>query len=378
MAITAEVERLRSNGEVVVDLSTGEPDFTTPDHVKIAAKMAIDANFTKYTTSRGIPELRDAVCVRYREDYGINVQSNEVLITAGGKQALFNAALALFDSGDEVITHAPYWPTLPEQVRLAGAKPVIVSTSTDKDFMVDGAEIISAITPRTRAIIINSPGNPTGATISESAATLIAKTAAAHGIWILADLCYEQIIYDDIPHNLPEILLSYNSERTVLVGSASKSYAMTGWRCGWSIAPSRVTSAMNAIQSQATSHVTSIVQKAALEAISGPQNTVNMMRDEYRVRRDRMHEWLTTHPSIQFTRPAGAFYMFPNIKALLSASGVSSSIAFTQRLLDEERVAVTPGEVFGAPGHIRICYATSLGLLRKGADRILRFANALE
>ena len=377
MAVAAEAERLRRAGEDVVDLSAGEPDFPTPEHVKAAARSALDANFTRYTTSRGIPELREAIGARYGELYGIRVAPDEVLVTAGGKQALFNAALALFDSGDEVITHAPYWPTIPEQVKLAGAAPVIVPTRAGEGFAVDGRAIVAAITPRTKAIILTSPGNPTGALIDESAVAVMAEAAAERGIWILADLCYERLIYDDVPHNLPAVLFARNRARTVLAGSASKTYAMTGWRCGWTIASADLTEAMNTIQGQATSHVTSITQKAALAAIGGPQEVVDAMRAEYRARRDRIHEWLTGHPGVRCVKPAGAFYLFPEITALLSARMVASSADFARALLERERVVVTPGEAFGAPGYIRISYATSIERLREGATRILRFADSL-
>ena len=378
MAVAAEAERLRRAGEDVVDLSAGEPDFPTPAHVKAAARAALDADFTRYTTSRGIPELREAIGAQYEARYGIRVAPDEVLVTAGGKQALFNAALALFDPGDEVITHAPYWPTIPEQVKLAGATAVIVPTRADDGFAVDGRAIVAAITPRTKAIILNSPGNPTGALIDESAVTVIAEAAAERGIWILADLCYERLIYDDVPHNLPAVLLAGNRARTVLAGSASKTYAMTGWRCGWTIAPAGLTSAMNTLQGQATSHVTSITQKAVLAAIGGPQEAVEAMRGEYHARRDRIHEWLTEHPGMRCVKPAGAFYLFPEIAALLAAGTVATSADFARALLELERVVVTPGEAFGAPGCIRISYATSLERLREGATRIVRFADSLK
>jgi aspartate aminotransferase len=298
-------------------------------------------------------------------------------MTVGGKQALFNTALALFDPGDQVITHAPYWPTIPEQVRLVGAEPVIVPTRSDDGFRVHADAIIGAITPKTKAIILNSPCNPTGALIEEGAVAAIADAAARAGIWVIVDLCYEQLIYEQVPHNLPKVLFDRHRDRTVLAGSASKSYAMTGWRCGWTIAPKELTSQFNTIQGQSTSNITSITQKAVLAAIAGPQDAVTAMLDEYRVRRDSIHAWLTANPAIRCVKPSGAFYLFPDISGLLSPEGVASSADFAQQLLEQEHVVVTAGEAFEAPGYLRISYATSIEQLREGAASILRFAEKI-
>ena len=378
LKVAAEAERLRRAGVDVVDFSAGEPDFPTPEHVKDAGKAAIDANFTRYTVVAGIPELREAICARYASDYGIEVVPGEVLVTAGGKQALFNSALALFDPGDEVITHAPYWPTIPEQVKLVGAKPVIVPTRSADGFAVHADAMVAAITSRTKAIIVNSPCNPTGALVDEDAVAAIAEAAAKRGIWVMIDLCYEQLIYEKVPHNLPKVLFDRHRDRTILAGSASKAYAMTGWRCGWTIAPKELTSAFNMIQGQTTSNVASITQKAALAAVSGPQDAVTAMLNEYRGRRDKIHEWLTAHPGIQCVKPKGAFYLFPDVSGLLSPGGLKTSTEFAQALLEKEHVVVTPGEAFDAPGYLRISYATSMEQLREGATRILRFAESLQ
>jgi aspartate aminotransferase len=378
LKVAAEAERLRRAGFNVVDFSAGEPDFPTPEHVKAAGKAAIDANFTRYTAAAGIPELREAIGARYKRDYGVDVTPAEVLITAGGKQALFNSALALFDQGDEVITHAPYWPTIPEQVKLVGAVPVIVPTRSSDGFAVHAEAMISAITPKTKAIIINSPCNPTGALVDESTVSAIADAAAKRGIWVIVDLCYEQLIYEQVPHNLPKVLFDRHRDRTILAGSASKSYAMTGWRCGWTVAPKELTSAFNVIQGQTTSNITSITQRAALAAISGSQDAVTSMLTEYRTRRDAIHGWLTAHPGIQCVKPSGAFYLFPDISSLLSPDGIRTSADFAQGLLEKEYVVVTPGEGFDAPGYLRISYATSMEQLREGATRMLRFIESFQ
>lgn len=377
LAVAAEADRLRRAGVDVVDLGAGEPDFDTPAHVKAAGIAAIEANFTRYTPAAGILELREAVSARYRADYGVEIPPKDVLITAGGKQSLFNAALALFNPGDEVITHAPCWPTIPEQIKLAGATPMMVRTHADDGFQVHAEAIIAAIRPRTKAIVLNSPANPTGALISEAATRTIADAAAVHGIWVLIDLCYERLIYEQVPHNLVKILLDRYRDRTILCGSASKAYAMTGWRCGWTVAPAEVISACNTIQGHSTSNIASITQKAAVAALMGPQGDVQRMLDEYRQRRDAVHAWLTESPAIRCLKPSGAFYLFPDIGDVLSPGGIRTSAQFAQALLEQERVAVTPGEAFDAPGHIRISYATSVEQLREGATRILKFAESV-
>jgi aspartate aminotransferase len=377
MKVAAEAEKLRRAGHNVVDFSVGEPDFPTPDHIKAAAKDALDKNFTRYTAVAGIPELREAICARYKADYGVSITPAEVLATFGGKQALYNAALALMNPGDEVITHAPYWPTIPEQVKLVEATPVIVQTNWQDSFAVHAEKIVAAITPKTKAIILNSPSNPTGALIDESAVAAIADAAAKRGIWIIVDLCYEHLIYEDVPHNLPKVLFDRHRERTVLACSASKAYAMTGWRTGWTIAPASVTKVFNTIQGQTTSNITSIAQYALVAALSGSQAPVAAMRDEFRRRRDSIHSWLTANPGIQCAKPKGAFYLFPNISGVLTEA-VPSSLAFAEQLLEKEHVVVTPGEAFEAPGYLRISYATSMERLREGADRMLRFAESLQ
>ncbi len=378
LKVAAEADRLRRLGIDVIDFGAGEPDFPTPEHVKAAAHAAIDANFTKYTPSAGIAELREAICERYRVVYGVNYRPNEVICAAGGKQALFNTAMALFDPGDEVITHAPYWPTIPEQIKMMGATPVIVHTHSEDGFALHPDAFVAAITPRTKAIIINSPSNPTGALITEPNLAVIADAAAKAGIWVIVDLCYEALIYDPVPHNLPRVLDERMRDRTILCGSASKAYAMTGWRCGWTIGPEKFIAACNAIQGHATSNVNSITQKAVVVALTSPQDSVVAMLNEYRQRRDAVHSWLTAHPRIRCVKPAGAFYLFPDISDALSPQGLRTSADFAQALLDEVRVAVTPGEGFDAPGYFRLSYAASMEQLREGCNRILGFVERLE
>jgi len=374
MKVTATVDRLRRSGVEIIDFGAGEPDFPTPDLVKAAARAALDADFTKYTPPSGIAELKRAVCDRYRADYGVEYHEPEAIITAGGKQALYNTALSLFGPGDEVITHAPYWPTLTEQIKLADATPVLVRTHAEDGFAIRAQAILDAVTSRTRGIIVNSPCNPTGALIAESELEAIADAAVRRGIWIVVDLCYEKLIYESVAHNLPGVLARKCRELTVLCGSASKAYAMTGWRCGWALGPAPVVAAAGAMQSHSTSNVTSITQKAVVEALTGSQQPVKTMLDEYRRRRDQLHAWLMADPRLRCLKPAGAFYMFIDVGDLLSLDGFRTSIDFAEALLAEARVAVTPGEAFDAPGFIRISYATSLDHLREGSARLLEFA----
>lgn len=376
MKVTAMVDRLRREGVDVIDFGAGEPDFPTPEPVKRAAHRAIDANFTRYTPNAGIADLRRALVDRYRRDYGVAYAEDEVIVSAGGKQALYNAALALFGPGDEVITHAPYWPTLTEQIKLADAIPVLTRTYAEDAFAIRASAILDAVTPRTRGIIVNSPCNPTGALISEQDFEILAEAAAERGIWLILDLCYDKLIYDATPHNLPRIIAAKCRDVGVMCGTASKAYSMTGWRCGWSLGPAPFIAACGAIQSHATSNVNSIAQKAVVEALTGSQQPVTDMLDEYRVRRDSLHAWLTADPRLRCHKPSGAFYLFVDVSDVLSPDGLRTTTEFAEALLQEGRVAVTQGEAFDAPGFLRISYANSLENLREGSRRLLEFVKA--
>ena len=374
---TVEAERLRRAGVDVVDLGAGEPDFPTPSHVTAAAHEALDRNFTKYTANAGIMELREAVAARYQTDYGVSYRSDEVIITAGGKQALYHAALVLFGPGDEVITHAPGWPTLIEQVKLAGATPVTVRTRAEDGFALKAEAFLEAVTPRTRGMIINSPGNPTGALLSEVDARALAAAAAQRGIWLVVDLCYERLIYGGVPHNLPRVMGDIMRDRLVIAGSTSKAYAMTGWRCGWMIGPKAVVQGANALQSHSTSNVNSITQRAAIAALTGPQQCVDDMLAEYHRRRDQVLAWLAEEPRLRCAVPQGAFYLFPDVSDFLSPDRTRTSVEFSDALLEQEHVVTTAGEAFDAPGYLRLSYANSLERLREGTTRLIRFARTL-
>ena len=378
MKVAAEAIRLKAQGVDVIDFGAGEPDFQTPDHINAAAHAAIDAHFTKYTTNSGIEELKRAIVARYREDYGVDHTTSQVIVTAGGKQALYNAAMVAFGPGDEVVTHSPGWPTLTEQIKLADATPVLARTHAEEGFAIRAEPFVRAFTARTKGVIINSPGNPTGALMSEEELAILAREAKRRDIWVLVDLCYEKLIYDPTPHNLPGVLMKEHPDKTVLCGSASKVYAMTGWRCGWAVGPTALIAACNALQSHATSNVCSITQKAVVAALTGPQQCVDEMLAEYRRRRDQLCEWLSQEPRFKFVKPAGAFYLFVDVSEFLSPDGIRTSAQLAQALLDDARVAVTPGEAFDAPGFMRISYATSIGELERGTKRIIDYLRSLE
>ena len=373
MKVAAEADRLKRAGHKIVDFGAGEPDFQTPQNVKDAAKAAIDANFSRYTNAMGIPEFREAICADYKRSYGIETTMAEVVLTNGGKQALFNTALALFNPGDEVITHAPYWPTIPEQIKIAQATPVIVQTKPDDGFTVHPEKIIAAITPKTKAIIINSPCNPTGSLTDVTAMTPIVEAAAKRGIWIIVDLCYEHLIYDTVAHNLPKLLFDRHRDRTVIAGSLSKTYAMTGWRAGYALGPKAVIAAMSKLQSQSTSNTASMVQRASIAAVSGSQECVAEMRADYIKLRDRILDGFKTIPGLTCTVPQGAFYVYPNISKFIGKGGVKSATDLAAKLLSEAHVVVVPGEAFGTAEHIRLSYAVSHDVVDEGVKRMREY-----
>ena len=378
LKVAAEADRLRRAGIDVVDFGAGEPDFPTPKNVTDAAHRAIDAGFTKYTPAAGAADAKEAVCFRAREDYGVGYAPAEVIVTAGAKQALYNAAVVLFADGDEVITHSPFWPTIVDQVLLCDATPVLARGRRERGFVVEADEILDHVTPKTKAIILNTPCNPSGAVMREDTMAAIADHCAKTGVWIIVDLTYDKLIYEAVPHNMVKVLCDRHRERTVVCSSASKAYAMTGWRAGWAMGPKAFITACNTVQGHATSNVSSITQKALVEALTGPQDAVTTMLDEYRGRRDETLGWLAEDPRIECQKPGGAFYLFPYLAELLAPCGVKTSAEFADLLLAEARVAVTAGEGFDAPGFARISYATSRDRLREGVTRLQEFVHARE
>jgi aspartate aminotransferase len=375
MAVVAEAEKLRQSGVDVVDLSVGEPHFSTPQHIKDAAIAAINSNFTRYTAVGGTVELKDAIVYRHAQDFGSAYKREEAMASVGGKHVLFNAMQVLVDHGDEVILPVPYWVSFKDIIRYAGGNCVPLESDEDEGFRVTAKMIERLVTPRTKLIILNSPSNPTGAVMSPEDLTEVARFAAERGIWVISDETYVYLNYSGREFSLGS--LQEQRDRIIVVGSLSKTYAMTGWRMGFALAPAAVIGAMQKLQSQSTSNPTSIVQKAAVTALNGPQDCVFEMRKEYIQLRDYMLNGLRAIDRIKCAKPDGAFYVYPNISAFLGRGGVLSPADFSKKLLHEAHVATVPGEGFGTNEHIRISYATSQKELDRGLERLRKFLGIL-
>jgi aspartate aminotransferase len=375
MKVSAEADRLRREGVDVVDFGAGEPDFPTPDNIKAAAVRALDANFTKYTAAGGTLELKKAICERHRTDYGTNYAPNECVITVGGKHAIFGLTQALLNPGDEVVIPVPYWVTYKDVVNYAGGRCVFVPSDEASGFTFTAADLEPHITDRTKLLIINSPSNPSGGVLSRSAFEQIYQLAADRGVWLMTDECYCRFLYEASDEPFSIAAMPGAKERVLVAGSLSKTYSMTGWRIGFALGPSPVISAIAKLQSHSTSNPTSIAQKAAVEAVTGPQDSVTIMLAEYRRRRDFVIERLRAIPGVRIAMPKGAFYAYPNISVAFN-KGIGSALEFSERLLAEAHVAVVPGEAFGTDEHVRISYATSMEELRRGLDRIDAFVRA--
>lgn len=373
MKVAAEADRLRREKVDVVDFSAGEPDFPTPDNIKRAAIRALDENFTKYTAVSGTVELKQAICDHHKRLYGTAYSLKECIANMGGKHAIFNLTQALLDPGDEVIIPVPYWVTYKDVVNYAGGTCVFVDTHEDEGFKLRASDVERAITPKTKMIILNSPSNPSGAVFDRVEMERIFRIAKDKGIWILDDECYERFLYSSEPFSLAS--LPDAKETVVVAGSLSKTYAMTGWRMGFVLAPAAVVAGINKLQSHATSNPTSITQKAAIEALNGPQDSVAAMLAEYRRRRDYVIDRLRKMPGVKTQMPQGAFYAYPNVSAAFTG-GITNAFQFAEKLLAEEHVALVPGEAFGTTEHIRMSYATSMKELERGLDRLQRFIAA--
>ncbi len=369
--VSAEAERLRRAGMDVVDFGVGEPDFPTPDNIKKAAVAALDANFTRYTAMAGVQELRSAVCERHAKDFGTQYAVAECVVSVGGKHAIFNMTQALVNAGDEVIIPIPYWVTYKDVVNYAGGKCVFVETSEEDGFSLSAREVEKAMTPKTRLLIINSPCNPSGALVAREEFEKIAHLAKKHGVWLMTDECYCRFLYDSEPWSAAS--MEGMKDTVIVAGSLSKTYAMTGWRIGFTLAPASLCNSIIKLQSHSTSNPTSIAQKAAIEALNGPQDSVDAMLAEYRKRRDYVVSRLRAMPGVLCAEPRGAFYAYPNISAALGRDGLKTPMEFAERLLEREHVAVVPGEAFGTSAHVRISYAASIEQLKKGLDRIEKF-----
>ncbi|MGD0892692.1 MAG: pyridoxal phosphate-dependent aminotransferase [Terracidiphilus sp.] len=371
MAVAAEAAKLRAQGINLVDFGAGEPHFPTPRHIKDAAIAAIDANFTRYTVVPGIPDVRKAIVERHATDFGSDYSIDEAIFTTGEKHALFNAVQILVDHGDEVILPVPYWVSFKDIIQYAGGKVVFLETSEAENFRITADAIEKAITPKTKAIILNSPSNPAGSVVSAEDLERIVHLAHDRGIFLLLDECYVYLNYEGKPVSAGSF--TWAKEHMVVLGSLSKTYAMTGWRAGFALAPKAIVANLSKLQSQQTSNATSIVQKAAIAALSGSQECVCDFRAEFIQLRDYMLAKLAEIPGVTCTKPEGAFYVYPNIGAFLGKGGIRTATELATRLLHEAHVVTVPGEAFGTSEHIRLSYPVTKANIDEGTRRMGEF-----
>ncbi len=374
LAINAKAKSMQAQGIQVISFGAGEPDFDTPENIKQAAKKALDEGFTKYTPVGGIDELKDAIIKKFQRDSGLSYKRSEILVSCGGKHSFYNLAQAIFDQGDEVIIPAPYWVSYPPMVALAGGTPVIVETKERNEFKITPENLKMAITSKTKALIINSPSNPTGSAYTKTELERIAEIAIPKNFFVVSDEIYEKIVYDGFQFISIASLGEEMKKKTIIVHGMAKTYAMTGWRIGYTAGSEEVISAMNNIQSQSTSNPTSIAQKASVEALAGPQAEVGKMVSAFAQRRDYIVDRLNKMPGVSCYKPAGAFYVFPNFSSYYGKSHQGKKIENSTHLadffLDVARVAVVPGVEFGADPFERLSYATSLEDIKEGMNRI--------
>jgi len=382
LAITAKANALKAEGRDVIGFGAGEPDFDTPANIKQAAIKAIEAGFTKYTPVGGTDELKDAIINKLKTDNSLIYKRSQIVVSCGAKHSLYNLAQALFEQGDEVIIPAPYWVSYPDIVVLAGGTPVILNTLEKDGFKINPQQLKAAITPNTRALIINGPSNPTGAAYSSEELKALAAVLLDENILIITDDIYEKILYTKYPFANIASVENKLKDRTIVVNGVSKAYAMTGWRIGYAAGPEEIIAAVNKIQSQNTSNPTSISQKASVEALNGDQSVVAMMVGEFQKRRDVIVAALNDIPNVKCLLPEGAFYVFPNVSGVYGRSykgkKITGSTELIDYLLDEANVATVPGVAFGSDDHIRLSYATSLKNIEEGVKRIKNAIAKLE
>jgi aspartate aminotransferase len=371
MAVAAEAAKLRGQGVNLVDFGAGEPHFPTPRHIKDAAIAAIEANFTRYTVVPGIPDVRKAIVERHACDFGSDYALDEAIFTAGGKLALFNTLQILVDHGDEVILPVPYWVSFKDIIQYAGGTVVFLETEESESFRITAAAIEAAITPRTKAIILNSPSNPAGSVVSAEDLERIVHLAHERGIYLLLDECYVYLNYEGKPVSGGSF--TWAKEHIVVLGSLSKTYSMTGWRAGYALGPKSIVANLSKLQSQSTSNATSFVQKGAIAALTASQECVNEFRAEFIDLRDYMLAKLAEIPEVTCTKPGGAFYVYPNISAYIGRGGIRSATELATRLLHQGHVVTVPGEAFGTPHHIRISYPVTKQTIDEGVRRMKEF-----
>ena len=372
LAIDSKAKALRAEGVDVYSFGAGEPDFDTPEHIKAAAIEALNAGFTKYTPSSGMPELRAAISEKFKRDNGLDYKPSEIIVSNGAKHRCFNAILAVCGEGDEVIIPAPYWLSYPDMVRLAGAEPIIVQTTQENDWKMTPQQFEEAMSPRTKMVIINSPGNPTGSVYTKEELRSLVEVAADEEITILSDEIYESLTYDGAEHVSVASLTPEAKDLTITINGFSKAYAMTGWRLGYLGAPEKIAKAIDSMQSHSTSGPCSFAQKGGLAALTGSQQCVADMREEFNIRREYMFERLSAIHNVTAVKPKGAFYMLANVSKL----GMTST-NFADRLLSKANVAVVPGIAFGDDRVVRLSYATGLDVIKPGLDRFEEFCKTL-
>ena len=371
LAVTAKAAELRAAGRDIISLGAGEPDFDTPSHIGEAGIQAIRDGFTRYTAVEGIVELRQAIVDKLSNEQGLEFGLDQVIVSTGGKQSIYNLCQALLNPGDEAIISAPYWVSYPDMVRLAGGEPVIVSAGQDQGFKMTPRQLEAAITDKTRLVMLNSPSNPTGVAYTREDWEGLAEVLRNHPeIVIATDDMYEKILWAEEPFSSIVMAAPDLLSRTVVLNGVSKAYAMTGWRIGYAAGPAKLIKAMKVIQSQSTSGPCSVAQKAALEAIAGDQSEIESMVAAFRERHDYVVDALNELPGVSCLPGQGAFYSFPDVTDAMRALGVDDDVAFSEYLLEQAGVAVVPGSAFGAPGHVRLSYATSLDALREAIGRI--------
>jgi aspartate aminotransferase len=381
LSLNAKAKALAAKGEDVVSFAAGEPDFDTPAHIKEAAKAALDAGFTKYTATGGIPELKSAISSKLKKENRLEYSPEQILVSCGAKHSLYNLFQALLSPGEEVVIFSPYWVSYPDMVRLADGEPVIVETSPSDGYAPNPAELRKALTSKTRAVVINSPSNPTGAVLSHKALLSVAEVLSGHDCLIVTDDIYEKLLYTQQPfENLANVAPDLAS-RVVTVNGFSKAFSMTGWRLGYTAGPKELIGAMQMIQDQSTSNATSIAQKAGVAALTGPMEPVEKMRVEFQARRDLIVEGLNKIPGIRCRPPEGAFYVFPNVEELIGkrykGQPVNGSVHLSELLLEDFKLAAVPGEPFGAEGYLRFSFATARTTIEKGLQRLREFVSQL-
>ncbi|HXI03618.1 MAG TPA: pyridoxal phosphate-dependent aminotransferase [Candidatus Saccharimonadales bacterium] len=372
LEVKQTADRLRAQGIDIIDFGPGEPDFDTPGNVKAAAHRAIDENLSHYLPVKGLPALRRAVADFYARSYGCEYTADEIITGCGAKSVLYLAAMALLSPGDEVIIHSPYWVSFPEQVRLAGGVPVILETDDREGFVPDAGRAAALAGPKTRAIILCSPGNPTGAMIPQETVDGFAALSRERNLVLIYDETYQQFLFDGARHSTPAASPADVRDRLLLVSSVSKTYAMTGWRVGYALGPRPLVDAMAKIQGHDATHTAAVAQAAAAEALSGPQDSVAEMIREYARRREVILDGLRGIDGVTCLVPQGAFYVFPNVTGTYAKLGVSDSASVAKVLLEKANVAAVPGEAFGAPGYLRLSYALAIDRIREGIERIRR------